>query len=159
MEKDNTTIVTRKIELKPIYSYDPDTATLNEIKKEKEAFWKKVRLIDNWGFRIANITASECWSTWSKYQGMLKKDMPKITPYKIFSEKICVDFPQVKELKISNIALGITGEVKEKVWSELYDYFNGKKSLPNYKSGYPLHILRNKSKKEIDGYELNIDYK
>jgi IS605 OrfB family transposase len=164
MEKNNTVIITRKIELKPVYDYDFETATEDEIKRVKNKVWERIRSIDNWGYRIANRTVSECWALWSQYQGQSKKDIPKIEPYKIFSEKLCVEFPEVKDLKISNIATGITKEIKEKIWTELYDYFNGKKSLPNYKTGYPLYVARNKnldaeSKGIFKGLGKLLDYK
>lgn len=150
-----TTIITRKIEIVPVYGYD-ENSTQEQIKEEKDKVWKKIRDIDYWSFRIANYTASKVWSTLSPYGNVRRGDLPKIEPYKIFSEDLCVKYPELRELKISAIASGITKEVSDKIKSEYYDYINGKKTIPSYKSGFPMYIPRARKKDEDSGNYVSI---
>ena len=131
--------ITRKIELKPIYSYDSETASEEEIKKIKKKVWDKIRDADYWTTKIANRVVTECWSIWSKAG---KRDFKLIQPYKVFSEIMCVEFPELKKLKISAIAGGTCRMASKKVYDEYYDIVNGNKSLPSFKSGLPMSIAR-----------------
>lgn len=155
MEKENTTIITKKMQLNPVYSY-PENASDEEIKEAKKKFWDKLRLIDYWVHRIANYTSTQTWSKLCEYGNVKRGDLPKIEPYKFYSEDLCEKYPELKELKISNIATGLTKEVADKVKKEYYDYLNGKKRIPAYKSGTPFYIPRSKIKSESNGIYKSI---
>lgn len=140
--------ITRKIEVKPFISVKSKNPTDSEINAEKKRVWDEIRTVDKWSFIIANRVVTECWAAWGKYRNVKKSNLPKIEPYKIYSDVLCIEFPELKDLKISKIASKICNEVYNDFRTYYYDYVNGKKSISNYKSGYPTYAPRGKVARE-----------